>query len=186
MPYPGGKHGPGHYLSAGGGGSFFSPPFVLYDQVLETRNNIVSNTFVLWKMGTNPGDGVLYWFGPGPGFEEPVATIPLQFWDGLPTPPLPPNGFAVRRSVDFGPDPIVLGDLASLGTWFPDGPRSALLGVPPNPGTAENTSTYEMALFADQSQKQRPRSAESSPFAPRHLLKSNKRTHPIIAKCDCR
>ncbi len=148
MPYPGGKHAPGHYIGAG---SFFSPPFVLYDQVLESTNAGAFQIFVRWRTGSNPTDGTVSWRGPAGDGDIPIATLPLQWWDGLPVPPNPPNGSSVRRTVDLGPDPITLGDLIALGTWFGDGTRDAWLELGPSPSTKTNTSTYEMALTADES-----------------------------------
>lgn len=148
MPYPGGKHGVGHYVPAADG-SFSNPPFVLRDQVLESTNFPNFQVLLRWRMGSNPLDGTLSWSGPAGDSDIPITTLPLQFWDGLPVPPNPPNGFAVRRSVDLGPDNITLGDLAALGTWFPDGIHEAFLQTAAFGTTVENTSTYEMAFFAD-------------------------------------
>lgn len=139
------------YRKPAGGGSFFSGDFVLYDQVLESISPGVSKIFVRFVLGPNPTDGVVRWRGPIGGLDIPIATVPLQWWKDLPTPPNPPVGSAVRRINDQGPDIINAGDLIAIDTWFGDGLRDAWLELPPFGETRENTSTYEMAKWADTS-----------------------------------
>ncbi|KKN49736.1 hypothetical protein LCGC14_0639860 [marine sediment metagenome] len=148
MPYPGGKHGPGHYVgAAGGGGSFFSSPFVLYDNIyhhigaVSSVNGVNFNGFSVGILRTIP-TGSFDWVD--------VPDLPLQYFEGLPVPPVGPD-WSVREESNISGipwlfKPQVLGvwhRLSSPGVWS--------IGKPAASTTVERTSVFELSLTADTS-----------------------------------
>ncbi|KKN03970.1 hypothetical protein LCGC14_1102330 [marine sediment metagenome] len=138
----------GHHLPRGGGGSFFSSPFVLYDNeyihtgATSAQNGVNFRPDSIGRLQTIP-NGFFDWVN--------VPDIPLQYFEDLPV--APPGGglFAVREEsnatgIPWMFKPQVLGvwhRLTSDGAWS--------IGKPLAGQTVERTSVFEMALWADTS-----------------------------------
>lgn len=139
---------PIHVPGGDPGGSFFSPPFVLYDAFYQ----------IAFLAGHQP------WFGFTPSLGElqlreadgvirPITSVPLQWFEDIPTPPVT-DFYSARRILDLGPDPWNgPGPVPDLGVWAPMGVSSVVFSMLSFAGGSqrEATTTFEMALTSDTS-----------------------------------